>query len=232
MTQSSSSPDSFFPEASGSDVSSQALIADALALAGKMEKLFDHPDRAFSDADHKQFQKIANAMVQMRREIARLQANEIVTVRIPEAGRELDAIVEATAGATLTVMEAVETMMSTKTTGGLKGYRKYVEEKCTEILEACSFQDITGQRISKVVETLDHIKLRIRRVAELAGSDEPSPLSGEESAREARKKALILHGPQHAEDAISQSQVDALLSGFDEEGPLTVSQDEVDALFG
>ena len=100
-----------------------------------------------------------------------------------------------------------------------------------QIFEACSFQDLTGQRISKIVETLNFIDLRIGRLAEVIGSgDAELHLTEVEAASEERKKNLILHGPQSAEDAISQSDVDDVLNGAADATDDT-SQDDIDALF-
>ena len=46
-------------------------------------------------------------------------------------------------------------------------YKALVDEKMMIIFEACSFQDITGQRIAKVVETLQHIEQRVARFADV-----------------------------------------------------------------
>ena len=46
-------------------------------------------------------------------------------------------------------------------------YKALVDEKMMVIFEACSFQDITGQRIAKVVETLEHIEQRVARFADV-----------------------------------------------------------------
>jgi len=53
----------------------------------------------------------------------------------------------------------------------------FVEERCLLMMEACSFQDLTVQRISKVVETLLNLESKIGGLAELLGegAEEPAP---------------------------------------------------------
>ena len=68
--------------------------------------------------------------------------------------------------------------------GDTAAYKALVDEKMMVIFEACSFQDITGQRIAQVVETLQHIEQRVARFAEvLKASDFTGFMTDEERAR-------------------------------------------------
>src|SRR3989442_15225217 len=93
----------------------------------------------------------------MRQEIGALQVNDLKNSRIPSAGQELGAIVQATEQATNTIMECAEAVMAADA-GDLLAYKALGDEKMLVIFEACSFQDITRQRIAKGVETLQHIQ--------------------------------------------------------------------------
>ncbi len=90
------------------------------------------------------------------------------------------------------------------------------------IFEACTFQDITGQRISKVVSTLNFIDERVSAFVDKLRLPEGEGISTEETEEERRKRELILHGPQHAGEGVSQSDVDAMLAE---------AQSEIDKLF-
>jgi chemotaxis protein CheZ len=81
------------------------------------------------------------------------------------------------------------------------------------IFEACSFQDITGQRIAKVVETLQHIEQRVARFAEvMKASDFTGFITDEERARAERKEKNLLNGPQLAGEGIDQAFVDEMFT--------------------
>ncbi len=89
----------------------------------------------------------------------------------------------------------------------------------TRIYEGCGFQDITGQRVTKVVKTLKDIEERIDALVAAFGSeiekvkaDQPEP---EEKEEKKDCDEDVLHGPQLAKDAKSQAEVDALLASFD-----------------
>src|SRR5204862_8248891 len=91
-------------------------------------------------------------------------------------------------------------------------YKTLVDTKMLVIFEACSFQDITGQRIAKVVETLQHIEERVSRFADvMQAKDIDGFLTGRERARAARKEKFLLHGPQLAGGGVDQAKVDEMV---------------------
>jgi len=60
-------------------------------------------------------------------------------------------------------MDAAEEIMSADSSDS-GAYQTAVNDACMRIFEACSFQDITGQRISKVVRTLTYIEDRLNKL--------------------------------------------------------------------
>jgi len=80
-----------------------------------------------------------------------------------------------------------------------------------KIYEACSFQDITGQRVSKVIQTFNVIESKIDKLVSVLGVKE----SGEEEEDERVGDERLLNGPQMADEAISQEDIDKLLAEFD-----------------
>src|SRR2546423_11746396 len=95
--------------------------------------------------------------------------------------------------------------------GDQAAYKALVDEKMMIIFEACSFQDITGQRIAKVVETLQHIEERVSRFAEvMQAKDIDGFLTEQERERAARKEKLMLHGPPPAGGGVDQAKVDEM----------------------
>jgi len=167
-----------------------------------------------SDATvYRELREIAGYIDAMRQEMGALQANEIKNSRIPAAGQELSEIVKATENATNTIMECAETLMAADASDPA-AYKALVDEKMVLIFEACSFQDITGQRIAKVVEALQHIEERVARFATaMQAKDLDGFVTESERERAERKERLLLHGPQHEGQAIDQSDVDSLLTG-------------------
>lgn len=218
-------------------------LADVLTLAevmvGSMRSFFTNLDTAV----YKELTGIADFIENAKSEIGALQPRNIKNKHIPLAGKELDAIVKATEEATNTIMERAETIMGADPADA-EAYHETVQASVMDIFEACSFQDITGQRISKVVETLTHIEDRITRLADTLGHKlEETDI--EETAEERRRRELLLHGPALEGEGVDQSEVDALLNyeppadddsgGGDGPGDggndKASSQSDIDALF-
>jgi chemotaxis protein CheZ len=171
---------------------------------------------------HGEFRYIATYIARTRQEISALRPNDIRNERLPSAGAELDAIVRNTEQATHTIMEAAEAIMAADPSD-MNAYQDTVNEKVLEIFQACSFQDITGQRVQKVVDTLRHIEGRVARFAEVMGVQDLAHAE-EESAKEKRKKDLLLNGPALNGPEVKQDTIDALFDG-------PADQDAIDKLF-
>lgn len=156
-------------------------------------------------------EELARTLARARAEIAALQADDITASHIPSATDELDAIVVHTAAATNTILEACETPDSLA--AGAQTDPNAVQDATTRIYEACSFQDITGQRISKVVTTLKAIEAKVAHIIQIFA---PPPQAAREPGGDAGgEEASLLNGPQLPSQAMGQSDIDTLLASFD-----------------
>jgi chemotaxis protein CheZ len=188
----------------------QVALADVVALA---ELTAESLQTFFSTLDttvYRELREIATYINDMKAEIGALQANELKESHIPAAGQELGAIVKATEEATNSIMECAETVMAADARDPA-AYKALVEAQMMRVFEACSFQDITGQRIAKVVETLQHIEERVSRFADvMQAKDIQGFLTEQERERAERKEKFLLHGPQLAGGGVDQSKVDEM----------------------
>lgn len=161
-----------------------------------------------------ELKKIADYILALRREIGVLQANEIHRDRIPAAGEELAAVVRATEGATNEIMSIAEGVLSTEA-GDIESYKAFVEKEMLAIFEACAFQDLTGQRIARVVKTLEHIETRVSRFATYTRvEDEPGFANDEEARIASRNADLLLSGPGQHGEANAQPAIDSILANL------------------
>ncbi len=140
---------------------------------------------------------------------------------------QLDAIVDATEGATNTIMESMESidglMVEARAAAAENPELCVMFDKVTDkvnmVFEACSFQDITGQRISKVVNTLKFVEERVNSIILTWGRDELTKVVVEIKEEDPDKK--LLNGPQLAGKGVTQADVDKMMG-----------QDAIDKLFG
>ncbi len=154
---------------------------------------------------HKDCRDLVQFIVNARSEISQIKPTDLKKDKLPRAGKELDAIVQATELATNSIMEATERIMEAKVTEP-----DVVNDACMEIFEACSFQDITGQRISKVVSTLEYIEDHLDKLSSAWGHDENAEGT---PAPEPEGEAALLNGPALAGEGVDQDYVDSM---FDE----------------
>jgi len=152
--------------------------------------------------------KLAKIIESARRDIAALRPDEIRQKHLPSATDELDAIVAATAAATSDILDAAEKISAmAEAVGSAK-----LTDEVMRIFEACSFQDITGQRITKIVRTLKEIESKVAEMVRAFGSLEAAA-SGTETAASGDGRTgdeALLNGPQLPTNAHTQADIDAI----------------------
>ncbi len=104
-------------------------------------------------------------------ELAALRVDDITDNHIPFATDELDAIVEHTAKATNAILTSCETLDAVAASLSDEPAAK-LRVATAQIYEACGFQDITGQRITKVIATLKTIELKVAQIVATFGNGE------------------------------------------------------------
>src|ERR1700733_9603266 len=151
-------------------------------------------------------ESLGRTIAAAKAEIAALRVDDITVSDIPFATDELDAIVAHTAAATHAILETCETLDAVAE--HLAGEpAAQLQDATTRIYEACGFQDITGQRITKVVNTLKIIETKVGQLVSTFG--ETSSVAG---SPDGPAEAVLLNGPQLPTVAMDQSDIDKLLA--------------------
>lgn len=169
-----------------------------------------------SSADLKfytELEELARYIRQAKQDIAAIKPTDISTSFIPNATDELDAVVGATEEATNSIMDVCDEMTAIAGECPPEAGEKIIG--CTtKIYEACNFQDVTGQRITKVVETLKHIDQRIEAIVKAMGEELHRSVEHHalKNVHSADPEKGLLNGPQLPQNAISQDDIDKLLS--------------------
>jgi len=176
-----------------------------------ISKVGTAPSDVSSEEIFNELKSLKAVIDQARSEVGGIKAHDINDKHIPTATDELDAIVNATAEATGNIMDACEAIQEIAATGDVADS---IESHVTNIFEACSFQDITGQRITKIVNTLKSIEEKVNRLVDVLGHHDKEISKSDEGDERTGDNAL-LNGPQLPEDAISQEEIDKLLADFD-----------------
>lgn len=169
-----------------------------------------------SEADmfmHQEIHRLAKYIIDAKSEIFAISTNDKQEQVIIDASQHLDEVIKATEHATTRIMDAADKIQNLATGIG-SDQGKEIVGITGEIYEACNFQDITGQRITRVIKLLTNIEERINKLNELFGVNVPDT-GGSEAPRVMTEEDL-LNGPQLPGEAASQEEVDALFASLNQ----------------
>ncbi|MDQ2105542.1 protein phosphatase CheZ [Azospirillum isscasi] len=195
----------------------------------------------------RELMEMAASIEQARREVAALRPPDAGGDKIISATNELDAIVISTERASFEILNAAERLMDLsgklKAEGADPGLCSEIEGEVTNIFTACSFQDLTGQRTSKVVNALRYIEQRVNAMINIWGIEKLAGIQVAQENTDTRPDSHLLNGPQLDGLGVSQADVDSM---FDSPAmaapppppppepaavPAKASQADIDSLF-
>ena len=149
-------------------------------------------------------------------EIAALRDTSVGDDPLTAASRELRAVVDATESATEQILgsaEAVERavshMLALAVDPVMRVHLDDTQEAVMRIFEAANFQDITGQRISKVVRALNVVETRLVAIEDLWRPD-AAPVIVTPVPEVTEDDRHLLNGPQLDNGGMSQDDIDAM----------------------
>ena len=164
---------------------------------------------------------IYDAINRTKQEIAVLHGKSFSGAEMAKVTGELGAVVGGTEEATQQILEAAEAIdqSASALAGGTSPDQQHrlseeIQDRVVAIFEACNFQDLTGQRISKVMNTMKFIEHHINVMMDIWGGVD----------------AIKAHAPAVIDDRVGDAR---LLNGPKLDGETDhASQDDIDAMFG
>ena len=162
---------------------------------------------------------IHDAINRTKREIATLHGKSFDGQEMAKVNGELGAVVGGTEQATQQILEAVEAIDQAATAlsknispDQQKLLSEDIQERVVAIFEACNFQDLTGQRISKVMGTMKFIENHISVMMEIWGGVDAIKAHAAPIVDAREGDAKLLNGPKLDGDVghASQDDIDAL----------------------
>lgn len=140
------------------------------------------------------------------RERAALDGPRLQAEQFTRIAHELDAVLKDSEQATQKILAAAEDIdqaannLSAALKGEIEqGLAQDIRDRVIQVFEACNFQDLTSQRVAKVMATLDRTEKEIRRVL---------------AALQEANAAPPVHGPRLDGDRghVSQGEIDVMFS--------------------
>ena len=169
----------------------------------------------------RELMEMAASIEQARREVAALRPPDGSGDKILSATNELDAIVISTERASFEILNSAERLMDLagklRASGADPSMCNEIDTQVNDIFTACSFQDLTGQRTSKVVNALRYIEQRVMAMISIWGEDGLAGIVVKEEQTDSRPDAHLLNGPQLDGHGVSQADVDSM---FDSPAPM------------
>ena len=194
--------------------SSPRQVADAQALLETYRAQIAQCEKLKVELD-----LIYDAINRTKREIAVLHGKSFNGEEMAKVNGELGAVVGGTEEATQQILEAAElidqaaTALSKVTSPDQqKLLSEEIQERVVSIFEACNFQDLTGQRISKVMATMKFIEDHITVMMDIWGGVDAIKAHAPPAVDTREGDARLLNGPRLENDAghASQDDIDAL----------------------
>lgn len=178
------------------------------------------PERATIEVDAASYQElvreieaVSRYLTGVRHAINGLGLPGIVDANIRDAYADLRDVVATGQSAAMTILDTAEQLLNSTETGD--AYRTQVENKMIELMEACSFQDLTGQRLARVSKSLMSIEERLTNfsgLVKMKSNEGGRPMvSDREKAHEKWKRDNMAYGPS-SDNSVNQSDIDKLLS--------------------
>src|SRR4051812_29313816 len=162
---------------------------------------------------------IHDAINRTKREIATLHGRSHDGEEMAKVNGELGAVVGGTEQATQQILEATEAIDQAASAlsknispDQQKLLAEEIQERVISIFEACNFQDLTGQRISKVMTTMKFIENHINAMMEIWGGVDALKAHAVPIVDTREGDAKLLNGPKLDGDVghASQDDIDAL----------------------
>ncbi len=162
---------------------------------------------------------IQKAIDQTKFEIAALHLSGEESPDINRMSDELGAIVSGTELATDAILSSAEQidenisdLLATLKTDNQKDMAADIQEQVVKVFEACNFQDLTGQRISKVIKAFGFIEQRVDQMMEIWGGIDSFKGFEPEAIVDDGTGSHLLNGPSLVSDndVANQDDIDAL----------------------
>jgi chemotaxis protein CheZ len=199
-------------ETTGTSISRET--ADAHALLETYRAQIEQCEKLKIELD-----LIHDAISRTKQEIAVLHGKSFDGDEMAKVTGELGAVVGGTEQATQQILEAAESIDQAATALAKvtspeqhKLLSEEIQERVVSIFEACNFQDLTGQRINKVMTTMKFIENHITVMMDIWGGVDAIRAHAPAIIDDREGDARLLNGPKLDGDVghVSQNDIDAL----------------------
>ncbi|MBL4748517.1 MAG: protein phosphatase CheZ [Magnetovibrio sp.] len=173
-------------------------------------------DKASEEALHHELSGLLKYITRVRQEIATISRPADEEHHFGSMADQLDAVIKATDDASNTIMGCAENndeilleLRKTVTDPEQLKLMEKISNNGMDIIQACSFQDLTSQRVTKVARSITYVEDRVSALAQVWGKAELDKV--EVKGTEKSEDEKLLNGPAlDPTQSIDQAAIDAL----------------------
>jgi chemotaxis protein CheZ len=190
-----------------------AMRAEVGAMFADLHRFVDRRFAELSAEVHGAVTLMDYSEANITGQLARVHEQIVGLLAAPAAatrngGLELEAVVEVTERAANQIMEAAEAISDWLVSGRRDaGAVQAVAERINAIFEACTFQDLTGQRIRRAIEHLQKVETMLGGLLRETPAEEAAEIVPPVAA------APPVEPPFAATPELGQDEIDRLLNG-------------------
>lgn len=198
-------------------------------LAPMFDELRRFTDRRIAELSaeiHATVQLVDYSETNLSGQLAKIQEQVAVMVAMPAAatrnsGLELEAVVQATEAAANQIMEAAEAIGDWLRDGARDvASIEVIASKLNSIFEACTFQDVTGQRIRRAIRHLQQVETMLTE----AMPGNPQPVD--------TRERVVVHADLVQDDVDRVFALGMQQAGLARSAAPDMAQDDIDGMFG
>lgn len=145
-----------------------------------------------------QIENLCNHFKEIRQEAMGIAS----TNQMPDATLHLNDVLQSTEEAATTILDAATTIGEAAESLKDDAVKQRINDEVMRIFVACSFQDISGQRIKKVLRHLNLLEEQLLGLSQTARSHKRSKVQAD----------ALLNGPALSGEGPSQSEVDDMFA--------------------
>lgn len=169
-----------------------------------------------SEALHHELAGLLTYINRVREEIATISRPADEEHHFETMADQLDAVIKATDDASNTIMgcaeandDVLDELRKSLTDPAQLALLDKISNNGMDIIQACSFQDLTSQRVTKVARSITYVEERVQALAEVWGKEELAKVKVKGSDKSDDEK--LLNGPAlESDQSIDQAAIDAL----------------------
>jgi len=149
----------------------ESVNAEIAPLFDELRRFTDRRIAELSAEIHATVQLVDYSEANLSSQLGKIQEQVAAMIAMPVAasrnsGLELEAVVQATESAANQIMEAAEAIGDWLRDGSRDvDSLNIVATRLNSIFEACSFQDVTGQRIRRAIQHLQHVENMLTEIS-------------------------------------------------------------------